>query len=181
MNCNCPNSSYGTKHTAECYEARIRELESDAQATTSRHVDEAVKWAGELAEATVDRDLARNRVSELEAERDTIAAMCHSKLQARCAKLEAELADWQRMRNEAMAVATSNRARINELEVQFDGAHKQVVYWTDSAAQWRKKHERLEAALRKCCRVLKDGSMGDAQAVYAEASALVTALETKAE
>lgn len=32
--------------------------------------------------------------------------------------------------------------------------------------------EALEAALRKCCRVLKDGSMGDAQAVYHEAAAL---------
>lgn len=30
--------------------------------------------------------------------------------------LEAELADWKRMRNEAMAVATSNRERINTLE-----------------------------------------------------------------
>lgn len=35
--------------------------------------------------------------------------------------LAAELADWQRMRNEAMAVATSNRERIRELESQMRG------------------------------------------------------------
>lgn len=34
----------------------------------------------------------------------------------RISELEAELADWQRMRNEAMAVAISNRTRINTLE-----------------------------------------------------------------
>lgn len=41
----------------------------------------------------------------------------------RITELAAELADWMRMRNEAMAVATSNRARIRELEAQDE------VHW----------------------------------------------------
>lgn len=36
--------------------------------------------------------------------------------------LEAELAEWKRMRNEAMAVATSNRERINMLEAALKHA-----------------------------------------------------------
>lgn len=39
--------------------------------------------------------------------------------------LAAELADWKRMRNEAMAVATGNRERINVLEAALDAAKRQ--------------------------------------------------------
>lgn len=40
--------------------------------------------------------------------------------------LAAELADWKRMRNEAMAVAISNRARINELEAALKAAKREI-------------------------------------------------------
>lgn len=56
MNCNCPNSSYGTKHTAECYEARIRELEAREATWNMRHERE-----------TKIADVATHRVRKLEA------------------------------------------------------------------------------------------------------------------
>lgn len=46
----------------------------------------------------------------------------HGECAAEIARLAAELADWKRMRNEAMAAATSNRERIRELEEELSGA-----------------------------------------------------------
>jgi hypothetical protein len=46
--------------------------------------------------------------------------------------LAAELADWMRMRNEAMAVATSNRARIRELETENERLLSLCQTWSES-------------------------------------------------
>lgn len=83
MSCNCPRSSYGIKHTPECYDA-----------------------------------------------------------------LTAELADWMRMRNEAMAVATSNRARIRELESQDE------IHWKTRRTLLAER-DRLAAELTETQRQLK--------------------------
>lgn len=77
----------------------------------------------ELFEARSDRqrehDLRVELAGEVERLKERLAAQvdANQKLIQQWIDCKAELADWQRMRNEAMAVAESNRARILALEV----------------------------------------------------------------
>lgn len=41
MNCNCPRSSYGIKHTSACYEAHIAQLEEQLREVGRTCIGEA--------------------------------------------------------------------------------------------------------------------------------------------
>lgn len=61
--------------------------------------------------------------------------------------IAAELADWQRMRNEAMAVAEANRDRIRELEAELNEQARVNGMGGSREAALMAKVARLEAAL----------------------------------
>ena len=68
INCNCPNSSYGKKHTPECYEAleaENRSLQADAQRyrwlrsqgfSVCDATDESAEWSFTREDAAAEVD-----------------------------------------------------------------------------------------------------------------------------
>jgi hypothetical protein len=63
--------------------------------------------------------------------------------------LAAQLADWKRMRNEAMAVATSNRERINEMGAELAARDRTIAAFDlDVVPRLADRVKDLEAALR---------------------------------